>query len=169
MNTEWNNQTVLEAIQTAFEGKVLASEEPYGMLTLEVPADDAKTMITWLRDHDSLKMRFLTDLCAVHYPELTGKELAVVYHLHSLSNNIRMRIKAHIPIENPVIPTMTDVFAGANWMERETFDFYGVNFIGHPNLKRILNMDEMDYHPLRKEYALEDETRTDKQDKYFGR
>ena len=70
---------------------------------------------------------------------------------------------------SPEIPTVTDLWLGANWMERETFDFYGVKFIGHPNLKRILNMDEMDYHPLRKEYPLEDQTRDDKDDRMFGR
>jgi len=61
------------------------------------------------------------------------------------------------------------LFVGANWMERETFDFYGVNFKGHPNMKRILNEDSMDYHPMRKEYQLEDATREDKDDTYFGR
>ena len=67
------------------------------------------------------------------------------------------------------LPTATDLWAAANWMEREAFDFYGFKFKGHPDLRRILNMDEMDYHPMRKEYALEDGSRDDKQDKYFGR
>jgi NADH-quinone oxidoreductase subunit C len=67
------------------------------------------------------------------------------------------------------VPTCTPLFATANWMEREAFDFYGFKFTGHPDLRRILNMDEMNYHPLRKEYALEDAGRDDKEDKYFGR
>ena len=62
-----------------------------------------------------------------------------------------------------------DYFHAANWMERETYDFYGVNFVGHPNLKRILNVDEMDYFPMRKEFPLEDQTRIDKDDEMFGR
>ena len=64
---------------------------------------------------------------------------------------------------------MTDLFAGANWMERETYDFFGIEFVGHPDLRRILNEDSMDYFPMRKEYALEDATREDKDDRYFGR
>ncbi|MCX8487229.1 MAG: NADH-quinone oxidoreductase subunit C [Crocinitomicaceae bacterium] len=60
-------------------------------------------------------------------------------------------------------------FPGANWMERESYDFFGVEFIGHPDMRRILNEDSMDYFPMRKEYALEDDTREDKDDRYFGR
>jgi NADH-quinone oxidoreductase subunit C len=83
--------------------------------------------------------------------------------------NVRVRLKVSLPASNLDIPTLTDLFVGANWMERETFDFYGIQFVGHPDLRRILNMDDMDYHPLRKQYALEDETRTDKNDTFFGR
>lgn len=166
---DWNNQNLLEGISAEFGDKILHSEEAYDLLNIEVPASDAKEIILWLKNHATLKMSFLTDLCAVHYPEQKDRELAVVYHLHSLTHNIRLRVKSYLPISNPVIATLTDVYAAANWMERETFDFYGVQFAGHPDLRRILNMDSMDYHPLRKEYALEDETREDKKDKYFGR
>jgi NADH-quinone oxidoreductase subunit C len=72
-------------------------------------------------------------------------------------------------MENPEIHTITEIYAGANWMERETYDFYGVIFKGHPDLRRILNEDSMDYFPLRKEYHLEDATREDKDDRFFGR
>jgi NADH-quinone oxidoreductase subunit C len=83
--------------------------------------------------------------------------------------NVRIRMKIYTAIEDPKIFTATRLFESANWMERETYDFYGVNFVGHPNLKRILNVDEMDYFPLRKEYPLEDQTRIDKDDQMFGR
>ncbi|HEY1021998.1 MAG TPA: NADH-quinone oxidoreductase subunit C, partial [Flavisolibacter sp.] len=73
------------------------------------------------------------------------------------------------PIEQPDVLTATSVFETANWLEREAFDFYGVNFVGHPNLKRIQNVEEMDYFPLRKEYPLEDQTRLDKDEEMFGR
>jgi NADH-quinone oxidoreductase subunit C len=89
--------------------------------------------------------------------------------LHNMPKNIRVRIKTFFDITKPEIPTVTDLWAGANWMERESFDFYGIRFKGHPNLTRILNVDEMDIFPLRKEYPLEDQTRDDKEDKLFGR
>ena len=74
-----------------------------------------------------------------------------------------------MPASQPEIPTLTTLFAGANWMERETFEFYGIKIIGHPDLRIILNVEDMDYHPLLKQYPLVDATRTDKDDKYFGR
>jgi NADH-quinone oxidoreductase subunit C len=89
--------------------------------------------------------------------------------LHSWENNTRVRIKVFVPITDPKVPTLTTLFAAANWQERETFDFYGIEYIGHPNLKRILNMEDMDYFPMRKEYPLEDATREDKIDALFGR
>ena len=102
-----------------------------------------------MMSHD-LQFRFLTDLCGVHYPEKEGKELAVVYHLHNLVDNIRIRFKVFTDIKKPDVFSATALYEAANWMERETYDFYGVNFVGHPNLKRILNVDEMDYFPYAK-------------------
>ena len=86
-----------------------------------------------------------------------------------MPKNYRIRVKTFMDINKPEIPTATDLWLGANWMERETYDFFGVKFLGHPNLKRILNVDEMDIFPLRKEYPLEDQTRDDKDDTMFGR
>jgi NADH-quinone oxidoreductase subunit C len=92
-----------------------------------------------------------------------------VYHLHNLKENIRLRYSVSTSLENTDVYTATKLFESANWMERETYDFFGINFVGHPNLKRILNVDEMDYFPLRKEFPLEDQTRIDKDDEMFGR
>ncbi len=143
--------------------------DPYGMLTFESPKDMNLKVLQFLYDDPALRFQFLTDLTAVHYPDQKGRELAVVYHLHNLIDNIRIRYKVFTDIEKPEIFTATKLYAAANWMERETFDFYGVQFLGHPNLKRILNVDEMNYFPMRKEYPLEDQTRIDKDDAMFGR
>jgi NADH-quinone oxidoreductase subunit C len=139
------------------------------MLTFEAPKDLNLKVLQFLYDDEELKFRFLTDLQAVHYPDNAGRELCVVYHLHNMIDNVRVRFKVYAPIEKPDVFSATALFAAANWMERETYDFYGVNFVGHPNLKRILNVDEMDYFPMRKEYPLEEQTRLDKDDEMFGR
>lgn len=163
------NETVLERLQSLFGDAILAHETPYDLLTVEVKPEAAHDIIAQLKADEVLKMSFLTLIGAVHYPNDKGRELCVNYHIHSLIHNVRLRIRAFLPIENPVIRTITDVYVGANWQERETFDFFGVQFEGHPNLIRILNEDSMDYHPMRKEYHLEDATREDKDDRYFGR
>jgi NADH-quinone oxidoreductase subunit C len=163
------NETIKQRLTDKFGDVVTNFVEPYGMLTFEAPKDMNLKVLQFLYEHDELKFRFLTDLQAVHYPYQQERELAVVYHLHNLEDNIRIRFKVFTSISNPDVYTATKLFEAANWMERETYDFYGVNFVGHPNLKRILNVDEMDYFPMRKEYPLEEQTRTDKDDEMFGR
>lgn len=163
------NETIQQRLTEKFGEGFFRFEESYGMLTIEGPKESNLKVLQFLFDEPSLNFRFLTDLCAVHYPDNAGRELAVVYHLHNLAENVRIRFKVFTGITEPDIFTATQLFSGANWMERETYDFYGVNFVGHPNLKRILNVDEMDYFPMRKEFPLEDSTRRDKDDEMFGR
>jgi NADH-quinone oxidoreductase subunit C len=163
------NERIKQRLVEKFGEQVSAFSEPYGMLTFEAPKELNLKVLNFLYDDNELKFRFLTDLQAVHYPDNKGKELAVVYHLHNLVDNVRIRFKVFSDINTPDVYTATGLFSGANWMERETYDFFGVNFVGHPNLKRILNVDEMDYFPMRKEYPLEDQTRIDKDDEMFGR
>lgn len=163
------NEHITGRLQEKFSDLPLAFEEPYGLLTVTAPAEMNLKVLQFLYDEETLQFRFLTDLTSVHYPDRRGEELCVVYLLHNLQENIRLRLKVYVPAEKPDVFTATRIFAGANWMERETYDFFGINFVGHPNLRRILNVDEMDYFPLRKEYTLEDPTRTDKDDEMFGR
>jgi len=163
------NEIIRQLITEKFGSDIYDWEEPYGMLTFTAPKDLNLKVLQFLFDDPTLQFRFLTDLCAVHYPEKKSTELAVVYHLHNIVDNIRIRFKVYAPIAQPDVFSATALYASSNWMERETYDFYGVNFIGHPNLKRILNADEMDYFPLRKEYPLEDQKRIDKDDEMFGR
>ncbi|WP_175623352.1 NADH-quinone oxidoreductase subunit C [Chryseobacterium schmidteae] len=162
------NEFVLEAITREFPESVISSSEPYGMLTVEIKKEDIKKIIHYLKD-SSLEINFLTDVCGIHYPEFPEKEIGVVYHLHNMITNFRIRIKAFMSRENVEVDSLTELYAGANWMERETFDFYGIKFKGHPDLRPILNMEDLGYHPMLKEYRLEDGTRTDKNDTMFGR
>ena len=162
------NEFVLEAISREFPESVVQTSESYGMLTLEIKKDDIKKVIHHLKD-STLGYIFLTDICGIHYPENQEKELGVIYHLHNLVDNHRLRLKTFMPRADAEVDTVTDLFAGANWMERETYDFFGIKFKGHPDLRIILNDPDLGYHPMLKEYRLEDGTRTDKDDKMFGR
>jgi NADH-quinone oxidoreductase subunit C len=163
------NQTVVDDLVTQFGTSVTEFEQPYGLLTFTTTPDQIVPTLIYLKEHKVLKFSFLTDITGVHFPDAEDKEFCVVYHMHSLENNVRVRIKVYLPESNPHIPTAIPAFVGANWMERETFDFFGVIFDGHPKMERILNMEDMDYHPMRKQYPLEDATRDDKIDALFGR
>lgn len=163
------NDIIKQRLTEKFGDLVYSFDEPYGLLTFETPKEQNLKVLNFLYDDEQLQFRFLTDLTAVHYPDQKGKELAVVYHLHNMVANIRLRLKVFTDINSPDVYTATGLFSSANWMERETYDFFGINFVGHPNLKRILNVDEMDYFPMRKEYPLEDQSRVDKDDEMFGR
>ena len=164
-----SNETLKTALTEKFGALLTDWQEPYGMLTFTAPKDLNLKVLQFLYDDEALKFRFLTDLQAVHYPDNKGAELAVVYHLHNLVDNVRLRFKVFTAIDQPDVFSATALFQSANFMERETYDFYGVNFTGHPNLRRILNVDEMEYFPMRKEFPLEDQTRIDKDDEMFGR
>lgn len=164
-----SNDLIRQRLIQKFGEQVTNVEEPYGMLTFEVPKELNIEVLEFLYNDPELSFQFLTDLTAVHYPSFAGREIAVVYHLHNLVANCRIRFKVFAPIAQPDVASATKIFEAANWLEREAYDFFGVNFVGHPDLRRIQNVDEMDYFPLRKEYPLEDQTRLDKDDEMFGR
>ena len=164
-----DNSTLAGKLEGKFPLTVLRTDELSDMLNVYADRRSNIEIVKYLWDEPTFQFQFLTDICGVHYPDRKGEELEVVYHLHSFVNNHRIRLKFALPIEDPSIQTLTNLYAAANWMERETFDFFGIIFEGHPNLKRILNVDEMEAFPMRKEHPLEDPNRIDKQDKFFGR
>lgn len=166
METAEENPT-LTWLTARFGDDVLSADIRYGILTLSVKQSAIIDMIHFLYEHPQLQYQYLTTLCGIHHPELN--QIAVMYQLHSMVNNRRVRLKIWLPEDKPETPSLTDLFAGANWMERETYDFFGVTFTGHPDLRRILNVEDMTIFPMRKEYPLEDQTRDDKRDEMFGR
>lgn len=160
-------QQVIQArLQEKFPEDILSFDDTQDIFSVVIRKNRLVDFITFL--NKEMGFRFLTDLCGIHYPE-SNLPLGVIYHLHNLEENTRLRVKTFTTIENPEIDTLTNIFSAANWMERETYDFFGIIFTGHPNLIRILNVEYLDYFPLRKEYPLEDQTRTDKDDRFFGR
>jgi NADH-quinone oxidoreductase subunit C len=153
-----------------FGDKVTGFIQIKDILSFEVQADAMNEVMRFLRDDAILRFNFLTDLCGVHYPDNDPeRQFAMVYHMHNWIDNVRIRFKSFLNGDNPEIDSVTNLFLSANWQERETYDFYGIIFKGHPQLKRILNMDEMVSFPMRKEFPLEDGGRTDKDDRFFGR
>jgi len=164
-----NNEEIISFLNESFPSAILATETPYELLSIEINPDKNVEIIEALKNHAHFDFIFLTDICGIHYPDNKGKEVGIIYHLHSLVHNFRLRLKAFMPENNTEIRTLVNLYASANWMERETYDFFGIRFIGHPDLRRILNVDHMEMFPLLKQYPLEDSSRTDKDDRFFGR
>jgi NADH-quinone oxidoreductase subunit C len=158
---------ITEKLNELFHGAVEKTELAYDFPVFYINKDKIHEVLAYLKNNPEFNFHYLTDLTG--FQTADEKHLGVIYHLHNMPKNLRVRVKTFFPITHPEIPTATDLWPAANWMERETYDFYGVKFKGHPNLKRILNVDEMDIFPLRKEYPLEDQSREDKSDKMFGR
>ncbi|KQX08782.1 NADH-quinone oxidoreductase subunit C [Flavobacterium sp. Root420] len=164
------NTLIQDKLTETFDTSVFNFQEERDIFSIETTADKITALILFLKNDSDLRFHFLTDLCGIHYPDNEAdRQFAIVYHLHNWYENKRIRIKVYLSGEKPEIKSISNIFLSSNWMERETYDFYGINFIGHPQLKRILNMDEMISFPMRKEFPLEDSGRTDKDDRFFGR
>ena len=163
-------EIVQNKLQDKFGEALLISEMQYDFPVFIIKKEKIKEVIRFLKEDEELNFHFLTTLCGIHLPDnQPEEEFGVMYQLHNMPKGWRIRLKIFMPKADLDVPTLTDLYKTANWMERQEYDFFGFNFVGHPNLVRILNMDEMNYFPMRKEYALEDETRDDKNDTMFGR
>ena len=162
------NKSIIDTLKSRFGEDLLKVDESSDMLAFTVSRGIIHECIKYLKEEPFLQFDFLTDLTGIHYPE-QELPLGIIYHMHNLRENKRLRIKTFVPLGDPSVKSICNLFSSANWMERETFDFYGILFEGHPNLKRILNVEYMDYFPMRKEYPLEDQTREDKDNRFFGR
>lgn len=161
---------IQEKMEQKFANKVSNFGMQKDIFSFEVTSDSIREVILFLKEEEDTNFHFLTDLCGVHYPDNdVDQQFCVVYHLHNWIENTRIRIKTYLNGAQPETASISDIFLSSNWMERETYDFYGINFMGHPQLKRILNMDEMVSFPMRKEFPMEDNGRTDKDDRFFGR
>lgn len=161
------NTELIDLLGEKFGEQLFDVSEPYGLLTFSTTKDRVIDVLTFLKNNGKVDFNFLTDITAVHYPE--KEQIAVVYHLHSMVSGIRIRLKVFLGEKDTKIPSATVLWNGANWMERETYDFFGIKFEGHPDLRRILNMDDLGVYPMLKQYPLEDPNRVDKKDEYFGR
>ena len=149
-------QDLRELVEREYAGVILeqtAYKDMADEATLVVRMDALVQAGALLRDHPSARFRLLSDLTAVHYPG-DERPFHVVYHLYSFDHNRRLRLKVKAR-EGEQVPSVVSVWSGANWMEREVFDLFGVSFKGHPDLRRILLPEDWGSHPLRKDYPLE--------------
>ena len=156
----------IDTLQTAVEAclgdAVLEATQAFGELTIELAANDIKASLTALRDHADTRFDQLIDLCGGDYSEYTEHQdiewhkprYAVVYHLQSVALNRRLRVRAFVEGEPPLLDSVIDVWPVANWYEREAFDVMGIAFAGHPDLRRILTDYGFIGHPFRKDFPL---------------
>lgn len=141
-----------EHIAASIENDIHGWRVEHGELTVDARADRIAQVMLFLRDDALTRFLVLIDLCGVDYPQ-RSKRFDVVYHLLSMHNNTRIRVKAQLG-EDETIPTITGVHPCADWFEREAFDMYGIVFSGHPDLRRILTDYNFDGYPLRKDFPL---------------
>ncbi len=151
-----DNTALLQRAQVLLGSLLLDHSEQFGQLTLIVQRQGIVTALQTLRDSDEFHFDFMMDLFGIDYLEMGGPErFAVVYILYSLKHGHRMYVKVFVPEDDATVPSVTPVYAAADWAEREVYDQYGLSFSGHPDLRRIINPDEFEGHPLRKDFPTE--------------
>ena len=148
------SQFLLDIVQKKFGHAVVSTHAKLGNETAVVNAEDLYSLCEFLRDDPQTRMTTCMDVTAVDWLERDPR-FDVVYHLYSMEKHHRLRLKVAVGGEPPKVPSITPIWKGANWFERETFDMYGVIFEGHPDLRRVLLYPEFKGHPLRKDYPID--------------
>ncbi len=144
----------IQYLQEKFAGKILASHAFRGDETIVIPRVELREIFSFLKEDPKLDFDFLTDITAVDYLGKKEPRFEVVYHLYSLRASHRLRVKAPVPAEDPVVDSLVPLWKGANWLEREVWDMFGIRFNGHPDLRRVLLYEEFQGHPLRRDYPV---------------
>jgi NADH-quinone oxidoreductase subunit C len=147
-------RAALGAVDTRFETVIEKVIVFRGELTLHVRREHLVVVAQALRDYAALRFELCLGVSGVHYPEDADRELHAVYHLMSITHNRRLRVEASAPDADPHIPSLFSVYPTTDWHERETYDFFGILFDGHPSLTRIAMPDDWRGHPQRKDYPL---------------
>jgi NADH-quinone oxidoreductase subunit C len=151
---------LVDALRASLGDSIGDATVAFGEVTAVVAHDRLGDAMRRLRDTPALRYEMLVDLCGVDYSTFgnaprEGPRFAVVYHLLSLANNRRLRVRAFAPDDDfPVLPSMIEVWPAANWFEREAFDLYGIMFAGHPDLRRLLTDYGFVGHPFRKDFPI---------------
>jgi NADH-quinone oxidoreductase subunit C len=144
----------LEATGVGFFDAIERVVVDRGEITFYVRRERLLEVAAKLRDDPALRFELCSGVSGVHYPEDTGRELHAVYHMLSITHNRRVRLEVSVPDADPHVPSLVGVYPTCNWHERETWDFFGIIFDGHPALTRIEMPDDWKGHPQRKDYPL---------------
>ena len=152
MNLELKLKDIEQLVNSELASKIKKTLMTFDELLIETSDENLINVIHFLKSHDKLKFRQLIDVAGVDYPE-EEKRFKLIYLLLSPEKNVRIKISINFEIEVK-IPTITKIYPSANWMEREVFDMYGIEFIDHPDLRRILTDYNFEGHPLRKDFPL---------------
>ncbi|HWO00625.1 MAG TPA: NADH-quinone oxidoreductase subunit C [Blastocatellia bacterium] len=153
ITSDISDDSLVDRIKERFGDAITEAVATLGQQILRVKKYSYVELCRSLRDDEDANFKMCTDLTAVHWPDRKGEEFDIILFLYSLARNRRMRVKVAIA-DGEECPSVTDLWAGANWMEREVFDMFGVRFEGHPDLRRILLPIDWPGHPLRKEYPI---------------
>jgi NADH-quinone oxidoreductase subunit C len=144
---------LVSKLKERFPESILDVSSFRGEITLHLRAGDILPVCRFLHDDPDLSFDYLTDLCGVdHYPQ--EPRFQVVYHLCAMKSRSRLRVKVSLPDGAPRIASVVSVWKAANWLEREAFDMFGITFVDHPDLRRILLTPDWEGHPMRKDYPL---------------
>ena len=149
-----SDNKLVKKLKGRFDGAVIEAVEFIGQVSVRIEAGRIVEVCNFLREDADTRFNYLSDLTCVHYPLGPERPLEIVYNLYSISRNERVRLKVGIA-EGASVDSVTGVWPAANWMEREVYDLFGVNFRNHPDLRRILLPPDWEGHPLRKDYPLE--------------
>ncbi|PKL51653.1 MAG: NADH-quinone oxidoreductase subunit C [Nitrospira bacterium HGW-Nitrospira-1] len=145
---------IAEKIKERFPDEVLEIKEFRRQVSVTLRKNRIRDIAQYLHDDPDFYFDYLIDVCGVDYLGKKEKRFEVVYQLYSIKHRHAIRLKTEVSEEDPAIDSVTSIWAGANWHEREAFDLYGIRFNGHPDLRRILMPEDWEGHPLRKDYPL---------------
>ncbi len=145
---------IAEKIKQEFPDQVIDVAEFRDQCSVIIKRDRLFNVCKYLHDDATLSLDHLKDLCGVDYLNKKDVRFEVVYNLYSIRHHHMIRLRAEVPENDPTIQSVTPIWAGANWHERECFDMFGITFIGHPDMRRILMPEDWEGYPLRKDYPL---------------
>jgi NADH-quinone oxidoreductase subunit C len=149
------SQLVLERLQKKFGDAILEASSIHGDHTVVLAKERLREVAEFLRDDKELAFDMPIDNSAVDWWQRKTPRFEVIWHVYSTTKNHRLRLKVRVADDDPTCASLTPVWRGMNWHERESWDLYGIRFVGHPNLKRVLMYEEFVGHPLRKDYPID--------------